>query len=61
MPSKKKPVAAVKATLSTIPTELMDQFVIGPMSAEAAKAASMSFKKAPIERALGAKLSHHLG
>jgi len=31
------------------------------MSAEAVNAASMAFKKALIERALGAELSHHLG
>ena len=55
--SKKKPAA----TLPTIPKELLDQFVSGPMSAEAVNAASMAFKKALIERALGAELSHHLG
>ena len=60
MPSKtrkKKPAAA----LPSIPKELIDQFVSGPMSAEAVNAASMAFKKALIERALGAELSHHLG
>jgi putative transposase len=31
------------------------------MTAEAVNAASMAFKKALIERALGAELSHHLG
>jgi len=31
------------------------------MSAEAVNAASMAFKKALIERALGAELTHHLG
>ena len=55
--SKKKPAAALPA----IPKELIDQFVSGPMSAEAVNAASMAFKKALIERALGAELSHHLG
>ena len=55
--SKKKPAAA----LPSIPKELLDQFVSGPMSAEAVNAASMAFKKALIERALGAELSHHLG
>ena len=35
--------------------------VSGPMTAEAVNAASMAFKKALIERALGAELSHHLG
>jgi len=41
--------------------EFIDQMVSGPMSAEAINAASMAFKKALIERALGAELSHHLG
>ena len=31
------------------------------MNAQAVNAASMAFKKALIERALGAELSHHLG
>jgi transposase-like protein len=60
MPSKtRKPKAA--PVLPTIPKELIDQFVNGPMSAEAVNAASMAFKKALIERALGAELTHHLG
>ena len=50
-----------QAALPTIPREIIDQFVSGPMSAEAVNAASMAFKKALIERALGAELSHHLG
>lgn len=57
MPSKKKPAPQLPA----IPQELIDQFVTGPMSAEAVQAASMAFKKALIERALGAEMSHHLG
>jgi len=55
--SKKKPAAA----LPSIPKELIDQMVSGPMDAEAVNAASMAFKKALIERILGAELSHHLG
>lgn len=42
------------------PQELIDQFVNGPMSAEAVHAASMAFKKALIERA-GRRDVHHLG
>jgi len=60
MPSKTRKAAATQA-LPTIPKELIDQFVNGPMSAEAVNAASMAFKKALIERALGAELTHHLG
>ena len=53
-------IAAAKA-LPSIPKELIDQFVMGPMSGEAVNAASVAFKKALIERAMGAELSHHLG
>ncbi|QTQ30013.1 Transposase, mutator type [Aromatoleum bremense] len=60
MPSKTSQKKAA-AELPTIPNELIDRFVRGPMSAEAGNAASMAFKKALIERALGAELSHHLG
>jgi transposase-like protein len=60
MPSKtSKKKAAVE--LPPIPKEVLDQMVSGPMTAEAINAASMAFKKALIERALGAELSHHLG
>jgi len=61
MPSRKTTKAAASVSLPEIPKELIDQFVKGPMSAEAVQAASMAFKKALIERALGAELSHHLG
>jgi transposase-like protein len=62
MPSKKTKAAdAAKPALPAIPKELVDHFVTGPMSAEAIAMASAAFKKALIERALGAELSHHLG
>lgn len=47
--------------LPTLPAGLVDQFVNGPMTAEAVQDLSMAFKKALIERALGAELGHHLG
>jgi putative transposase len=56
-----KAAMAAAAAMPSIPKELIDQFVTGPMSTEAVNAASMAFKKALIERALGAELSHHLG
>jgi transposase-like protein len=60
MPSKtNNPKPAV--VLPSIPKELIDHIVSGPMSAEAINAASLAFKKALIERVLGAELSHHLG
>jgi len=66
MPSKTKlknaAIAARSAALPKIPKELLDQFVQGgPMSAGEIQDASMAFKKALIERALGGEMSHHLG
>lgn len=65
MPSKTKmknaAIAAASAALPKIPKEVIDQFVTGPMSAQAVNAASMAFKKALIERVMGAELGHHLG
>lgn len=58
MPRKTK---NVPKELPSIPAELIDQFVKGPMTAEAVQDAAMAFKKALIERALGAELGHHLG
>lgn len=65
MPSKTKlknaAIAAYSAALPKIPKEIIDQFVTGPMTGEAVNAASAAFKKALIERAMGAELGHHLG
>ena len=63
MPSKKKPVTAGMAALPSIPKELIEQLIGGatPMTADQINATTMALKKALIERALGAELSHHLG
>jgi putative transposase len=63
MPSKTRSAApaASKAALPHIPKELLDHLVKGPMTAEAVNAAGVAFKKALIERALGAEMGHHLG
>ena len=58
---QKANAAAQAAVLPKIAPELLDQLVKGPMSAEAVEDASRAFKKALIERALGAEMSHHLG
>jgi putative transposase len=64
MPSKTKEknaaIAAKMAALPSVPKELIDHFVHGPMTGEAVNAATVAFKRALIERALGAELSHHL-
>lgn len=61
MPRKKKNDGAVDATLPEIPSDLLDQFVTGPMTAESVDAVMRKFKKAILERALGAEMTHHLG
>ena len=58
---KNAAIAARSAALPKIPKELLDQIVTGPMTGEAVNAASLAFKKALIERAMGAELGHHLG
>lgn len=58
MAHKTKSAAKV---LPSIKDELIDRFIKGPMTAEAVQDAAMAFKKALIERALGAELGHHLG
>jgi putative transposase len=58
MPRKPK---APPAELPAIPSELLEQFGNGPMTAEAINAATLALKKALIERALGGEMSHHLG
>lgn len=62
MPRKAKSTGMDEAVASiAIPAALLDELVKGPMTAAQVQAASMAFKKALIERAMGAELSHHLG
>ena len=61
MPSKTKTAATAGTALPSIPRELIDHFVTGPMSAETIQDISFAFRKALIERALGGELTHHLG
>jgi putative transposase len=58
---KNAEIAARSAALPKIPKELMDQLVSGPMTGQEVNAATMAFKKALIERVMGAELGHHLG
>ena len=58
MPLNTKAAALAGAVLPPIPHELIDHFVTGPMTAEAVNDISMAFKRALVERALGAELSH---
>ena len=49
-----------ESSLPSIPKEFIEQIASGPLDGEAINAATQAFKKALIERALGAELSHHL-
>jgi putative transposase len=61
MPRKKKNDGSVDPTLPDIPSDLLDQLVTGPMTAQSVDAVMRKFKKAILERALGAEMTHHLG
>jgi len=61
MPSRAKKIDRAVANLPSIPKELVDQFLTGPMSGAAIEAAGIAFKQALIEASLNAELSHHLG
>ena len=61
MPSKSKKLEREIGKLPSIPKELVNQFLTGPMSGEAINAAGLAFKQALIEASLNAELSHHLG
>lgn len=58
---QKNNAIAQAAVLPKIAPALLDQLVKGPMTAQAIEEASRAFKKALIERALGAEMNHHLG
>ena len=62
MPRRRKREASSLAELPPVASEVLDQFVPNrPLTAGEVDAATQRFKKALIERALGAELSHHLG
>jgi len=61
MPSKAKKLEREVGKLPSIPKELVEQFLTGPMTQEAINAAGLAFKQALIEASLNAELSHHLG
>jgi len=61
MPRKAKSAARDLSHVPPIPKELIKQFVSGAMSGEAVNDAALAFKKALIEAAMNAELTHHLG
>ena len=61
MPHKTKTTAADKAAMPRIPAELLEQLIPGPVTPGQLEDIFQQFKKAFIERVLGAEMSHHLG
>ena len=61
MPSKIRKLERDVSKLPSIPKELVNQFLTGPMTGKATNAAGLAFKQALIEASLNAELSHHLG
>jgi putative transposase len=61
MPRKPKNQMPDDSHIPDIPKDFLDQFVTGPMTAGDVEAVMRKLKKAVIERALGAEMSHHLG
>jgi putative transposase len=61
MPSRGKKAERAATKSPSIPRELIDLFVSGPMTGEAINEAGLAFKKALVEAAMEAELSHHLG
>jgi putative transposase len=61
MPRKTKTATADQAALPSIPAELLEQLIPGPVTPGQLEDVFQRFKKAFIERALGAEMSQHLG
>jgi putative transposase len=63
MPMRKNTKLSIEARARgpQIPRELLDGLVKGPMTGQQVNALSLQFKRAVIERLMGAEMSHHLG
>src|SRR5690606_36460301 len=61
MSRKTKNTKPVDPSLPQIPPELLEKLVSGPMTAESLETMFRELKKAVIERAMNAELTHHLG
>ena len=61
MPRKTNTATADKTALPRIPAKLLEQLIPGPVTPGQLEDIFQQFKKAFIERALGAEMSHHLG
>ena len=61
MPRKMKTATADQAALPQIPAELLQKLIPGPVTPGQLEDIFQQFKKAFIQQALGAEMSHHLG
>ena len=61
MPRKTNTATADRAAVPRIPAELLEQLIPGPVTPGQFEDIFQHFKKAFIERSLGAELSQHLG
>lgn len=61
MPRKTKTAEADQAALPQIPAELLEKLIPGPVTPGQLEDIFQQFKKAFIQQALGAEMSHHLG
>jgi putative transposase len=61
MPRKIKTATADRAALPQIPAELLQKLIPGPVTPGQLEDIFQQFKKAFIQQALGAEMSHHLG
>lgn len=61
MPRKTKAAAAAKTDTPQIPQELLEQLIPGPVTPAEFEDIFQRFKKAFMERALGAEMTQHLG
>lgn len=61
MPRKTKAAAAAKTEKLQIPAELLEQLIPGPVTPAEFEDIFQRFKKAFMEKALGAEMTQHLG
>ncbi|CAM4065697.1 IS256 family transposase [Roseateles saccharophilus] len=61
MPRKKKPETSDKAAQPQFSAAALEQLIPGPVTPAELESIFQQFKKAVVERALGAEMSHHLG
>ncbi len=61
MPSKRETSEAAVPFEAPLPPEVLDRLVKGPMTPAEVQSLCRALKKAVLERAIGAELTHHLG